>query len=87
MDDLTRNLLIGRYWRLDEIIRHLNNASGHICTNRDFDDYNVNTAWNVIDACRMALVAEQTIIHARLGFMTMEKPAFYRPFWCEINWW
>ena len=86
MDDLKRNLLIGRYWRLDEIIRRLNNASGHIYANRESEDYNANTAFTIIDACRMALVSEQTLVHARLGFVPMKKPAFYRPRWNEFNW-
>ncbi len=86
MDDLTRNLLIGRYWQLEEIIKRLNNAASHVYTGREFGDYDVNAAWTIIDACRMVLVSEQTLIHARLGFMPMETPSFYRPCWNEFNW-
>ena len=86
MDDLIRNLLIGRYWRLYEIIKRLNNAANHIYTNRELGDYDVNAAYTIIDACRMALISEKTLIHARLGFAPMEAPSSYRPFWNEINW-
>ena len=87
MDDLTRNLLIGRYWRLDEIIKRLTNTCGHIYASREYKkNCDTDAAYTIIDACRMALVSEQTIIHARLGFIPMETPAFYRPCWSEFNW-
>ena len=86
MDDLTRDLLIGRYWRLDEIIKRLNNTAGHVYADRESENCDTNAAYTIIDACRMALVSEQTLIHARLGFIPMEMPAFYRPCWNEFNW-
>ena len=87
MDDLTRDLLIGRYWRLDEIIRRLINAASHVYAVRELgENIDIDSAYTVLYACRMALVSEQTLIHARLGFMPMETPAFYRPCWNEFNW-
>ena len=90
MDDLTRNLLIGRYWRLSEIINRLNDTVGHVFANVGFDNdqlsKDANDAWTIIDACRQSLISERTLIHGRLGFMVLIQPSFYQPFWNEINW-
>ena len=77
MDDLTRNLLIGRYWRLHNAHTHICSMQGHIFAGRPleecFDYPDMDSAWDLLDGARQLVYGEMLQIKARLGVIRGQK--------------
>ena len=71
MDNLTQQLLLARYWRLDNISDHLYNSRDYIreqLNNADaFQSQSLRHAMRILKASISAMEAEMEFIHARLG--------------------